>query len=519
MILNIRKNATKGFLWGSLYKILALVFPFVIRTIIIRTIGSEYSGLNSLFTSILQVLSLAELGFGTALVYSMYEPIAHDDTQRICAILKFYRDVYLRIGAVIFLLGLSVMPLLRFLVSGDVPSDVNLYVLFAIYLFNTVLSYFFFGYKSSLFAAYQRQDIISIIAIACQLTGYVLQILILLLFKNYYAYIIIIPVVTVLINSLTAIVSNRKFSQIVPNGNLSREEKQEIKKNIKALFFHKVGAVVVHSADNIVISSFLGLVILSNYNNYYYLLNAVSGFIMIFFTSLTAGIGNSLVINRDDKRDRFYDLFYLNGLVVSLCTVCFFSLYQDFIEVWVGKENQFSFSIMVLFCLYFFIHMIRRTVIMYRDASGMWTDNKFQPIVSAAINLTLNLVLVNYIGVYGIIISTIVSMVFVDIPWESGKVTKKLFNEAPLKYYLKMVLFLAISAVSCGCIYLLNRTLIVGIYLKLVLELLFAIAVSTLSFFLLTLWMPECRRVAKSVKDNVIKKKEKKADTAFDSDK
>ena len=155
------KNAVRNIFFGAVFKIITLLGPFIIRTMILWIMGSEYIGLNSLFTSILSFLSLAELGVGSALVYSMYKPIAEDDQDMICALLNLYRKMYRIIGMIILGVGLLLLPFLNKLVKGEAPADVNLYILYLIYLFNTVISYVMFAYKQSLLTAFQRSDIIS----------------------------------------------------------------------------------------------------------------------------------------------------------------------------------------------------------------------------------------------------------------------------------------------------------------------------------------------------------------------
>ncbi|UKI56602.1 MAG: hypothetical protein L6V90_05600 [Treponema succinifaciens] len=171
-----------------------IFFPFLIRTVLIKKIGIEYAGLNSLFSSILQVLNLTELGFASAVVYSMYKPIAEDDKDTICALLNFYKRVYFIIGLVILALGSAVMPFLPHLIKGNVPQDINIYVLYSIYLVNTSLSYLLFGYKNSLLNAHQRRDVISNILTITQGLMNICQLLILVTIKNYYLYVLMMPI-------------------------------------------------------------------------------------------------------------------------------------------------------------------------------------------------------------------------------------------------------------------------------------------------------------------------------------
>ena len=188
MKLEKTKNARRNILFGILNKVITMFLPFVVRSVIIYALSAEYLGLNSLFSSILQVLNLTELGFSSAIVYSMYKPIAENDDETICALLNFYRKIYFIIGCVVLSLGLLLLPFLDKLINGDVPDNINIYILYLCYLVNTVLSYMMFAYRSSLLNAHQRTDIISNINTITLGSMYFLQIIVLIATKNYYTY-------------------------------------------------------------------------------------------------------------------------------------------------------------------------------------------------------------------------------------------------------------------------------------------------------------------------------------------
>ena len=207
------KNASRNIVWGVLNKIVVLLLPFITRTVMIYTLGMEYVGLSSLFTSILQVLSFAELGIGSALVFSMYEPMAENDDKKICALLNLYKKTYRIIGVIILVAGLAILPFLNYFVNGSVPNNINLQILFVIYLLNNLVGYFLFAYKQALFTAAQRVDVISKVGMILQLFLSTFQVVILILFKNYYMYSIAIPIVTVVNNIIICVVSDRTFPQ------------------------------------------------------------------------------------------------------------------------------------------------------------------------------------------------------------------------------------------------------------------------------------------------------------------
>lgn len=269
------RNASRNITFGILLKVYQIFLPFLMRTIMMYTIGVQYLGLNSLFSSILQVLNLAELGVGSAMVFSMYKPIAEDDENTICALLKLYRLYYRFIGIFILIFGILIIPFLPKLISGNIPSDMNLYILYILNLGATVLTYWLFAYRNSVLQAYQRTDVISKITISTETLKYFLQFIVLLIYKNYYFFLIILLISQVINNIIVAIISKRMFPNLVPKGNLDRNMVKSINNKIRDLFTSKLGYTIVSSADTIVISAFLGLTVLAKYQNYYYILNSM----------------------------------------------------------------------------------------------------------------------------------------------------------------------------------------------------------------------------------------------------
>lgn len=440
-------NAIRNIIFGILYKAESILLPFLIRTAMIYIMGSEYVGLGSLFTSILSFLSLAELGVGNALVFSMYAPIANDDNDTICALLNLYKKIYRYIGFIILGAGLALMPFLKYLISSGYPADINIYTLYLIYLANTVISYLMFGYKQSLLVAFQRSDIISKWTMVVQVLQNVIQFSVLFLTRNYYLYIIFLPVFTAITNLFNLAIVNKMYPQYTPHGEVSKEIKTSIQKKVLALIGTKANATVMHAADNIVISAFLGLTMVGIYGNYFYIMNSIIGVMTIIYSSLTAGLGNSLAAESVEKNYQdFKVLSFLNAWIVAFCSVCLLCLYQPFMKLWVGKKLMFSMRIVVWLVLYFFVYQIRRIVLTYKDAGGIWWEDRFRPYVTMTVNLVSNILLVQFIGIEGIIISTIMSML-ISLPWENYTVFRYIFHRPSKEYYVSIIQYTAVTVV------------------------------------------------------------------------
>lgn len=448
------KNAGRNIVFGSILKLYQLLVPFLMRTAMIYFMGVQYLGLNSLFTSVLQVLNLAELGVGSAMVYSMYKPIAEEDKTTICALMKLYRLYYRVIGLVIAVIGITLTPFIPKLIKSDLPAGLNVYILYLLNLSVTVLSYWLFAYKNSLFQAHQRSDVPSKVALATNTVQYGLQLLVLVFLKDYYVYVIVALATQALTNIVTAIAANKMYPDYKPIGKLDKYAVKAINKRIRDLFTAKLGGTIVNSADTIVISAFLGLTTLAIYQNYYFIMNSVMGFVIIIFTSCTAGIGNSLVTETKEKN--YFDFKKLAFLIIWIATVCiscFVCLYQPFMKLWVGDNLLFGMDIVVLLCVYFYIFLVNNLSCVYKDAGGMWHEDRFRPLIGGLANLVMNLIMVQFIGIYGVLLSTILSYIMVAMPWLIHNLFKLVFKRSPKEYVLTILIGALISAVIAALCY------------------------------------------------------------------
>lgn len=445
------KNATRNIVFGVILKAYQIVVPFLMRTALIYLMGVQYLGLNSLFTSILQVLNLAELGVGSAMIYSMYKPIAEDDNATICALMKLYRTYYRIIGFIIAAVGLALTPFIPKLISGDIPNGLNIYNLYLLNLGATVLSYWLYAYKNSILQAHQRTDVVSKVTLVTSTIQYALQLLVLWAFRNYYLYVIVMLATQAVTNIATAVVADKLYPQFKPKGALPKHDVQKINSRIRDLFTSKIGGIIVNSADTIVISAFLGLTALAVYQNYYFILTSITGFITIVFSAVTAGIGNSLVVETKEKNFKDLNVFtFIICWISGFCSCCFLNLYQPFMELWVGKDLMLNFSVVVCFVIYFYVCEVNQLLNTYKDAGGIWHEDRFRPLVTAIANLGMNLVMVQFWGLYGIILSTVLSMLLVGMPWLFHNLFTTMFEKKDMKKYLNSLAFyVSVSIIAC----------------------------------------------------------------------
>ncbi len=465
------KNASRNILFGTLLKIYGILLPFVMRSLIVYELGVKYLGLGSLFTSILEILNLAELGVESAIVFSMYKPIVEDDGDKIKAYLHLYKIYYRIIGGVILGAGLILTPFVPRLIKDTVPDDINVYILYLLNLLATVLTYWLFSYRKSILSAHQRNDVISKVTIATDTAKYLLQIFVLVAFKNYYYYVLAILLSHVLNNIATLVVSKKMYPQYEPEGTLSKEERDALNKRVKDLFTSRFGGVVLTSADAVVISAFLGLEVLAVYQNYYLIMKSVIGFIAIIYTSIVAGVGNSMIVKSLEKNKQdFHTFTFLVAWLSTICVSCFLSLYQPFMVLWMGEGMLLPFEMVVLFCVYFWVYELDKMVTVYKDAGGIWHQDRYRPLITGLVNLGLNILMVQFVGLYGVVLSTVISFAFISVPWIISNVFKLIFKSSPKKYSFEIILYtigvFAIGAVSFGLASLIPVQGILGFIIK-----------------------------------------------------
>lgn len=470
--MNRTKNATRNVFFGMMLKVYQIIVPFLMRTAMIYIMGVEYLGLNSLFTSVLQVLNMAELGVGSAMIYSIYKPIADNNEQEICALLRLYRRYYRIIGLVIGAIGLCLTPIIPRLINGTVPDNLNVYILYLLNLSATVITYWLFAYKASLLQAHQRNDIASKVMIITNTIQYSVQFLVLWLTKNYYLYVLVMLGSQALANIITAVLATRMYPNYKPMGELDEKKRKSINQRIKDLFTAKLGSTVVTSADTIVISSFLGLTILAMYQNYYFIMSSVMGIITIIFGSCLAGVGNSMITESIDKNynDFCVITFFINW-IATVCICCFATLYHPFISLWVGAEYTFDGLFVLLMCVYFYLVVMQQMNGMYKDAAGIWHQDRYRPLISAILNLALNITFVKIWGIYAIVASTVLSYLFLAMPWMIQNIFKYIFKRSCMHYVVSVLKYFATACIIMGICAVLSRlTTDLNLYMQIVIN-------------------------------------------------
>lgn len=432
------------------------LLKFIVRMVFVKTLPIEYLGINGLFSNVLAILSLAELGIGPAIVYSLYKPLVYDDKEIVKGIMRLFKEIYIAVGGIILVLGLALYPFLdNFIKDGQSVPQVHYF--YFVFLLNTVVSYFW-TYKRSLLIADQKQYVVNIYQAIVQVLVAVLQIIFLLIFADYWCFIILMMVGTVLENFSIASKVDKEYQYLNEAAEvLDLDIKHQIVKNTKAMICHKIAGMVVFSSSNLILSKFTGLAVVGLYNNYYMVIVALNTFADKFFESLTASIGNLMVLEGSNKKIKAFRITeFITALQAAICFCGLYVLFNPFVELWVGKQYLFSKTVVAAMAVSFYLTYMRKAVLMFRDACGLYWNDRYKPLAESVINLTASIYLTINYGVIGVVLGSIISTILTCF-WVEPYV---LFNngiDINLKNYfmdyLKFTVVALLSALTSNFIY------------------------------------------------------------------
>ena len=443
----MKKSRTKNSMYNVASSVFTNIFSILIglvaRNIFINILGSEYLGLNGLFTNVISMLGIVELGIGSAIIYNLYKPIANNDVDTIKSLMKFYKTSYHIIGFVVLLIGLLLIPFLPFIV-GEVSLDVNINLIYFLFLIEIVFSYFL-SYKRSLLNADQKNYFIQIIHLFYLLLLNFLQLLFLYYTKNFYLYLIIKIIMRVVENLVITIVVNYLYPFINENNvkPLDKYIHADIFKKVRALFLHQIGSFIINGTDNIIISRFLGLVTVGLYSNYYLIINSVQSVTKQIIDATTPSVGNLLVTESKDKQFLVFDrMRFLNFWIAVFSSTCIFVIMQPFIVLWIGKKYLLSMVVLFVLTLNMYQKTSRYTYGSFKTAAGIFYEDRFVPIIESILNIMFSVLLVRKIGLAGVFIGTILSGLSLWCYSYPKYVYKKLFDRSYFNYICETLYFI-----------------------------------------------------------------------------
>lgn len=443
-------NSLRNVSFGAIAQVTNTILSFIARTIFIKTLGAEYLGANGLFTNILMILSFAELGIGNAIIFSMYKPIAEKNEEKIKSLMQLYRKSYNTIGIIVALVGISIIPFLKFIIDAPNIKE-NIILIYMLFLGNTALSYFF-TYKKSIIIAHQNDYMINLFDIGFYVLKTVLQCVFLWITHNYIIYLIIQILCTILENILISIRANKMYPYLKDKNveKISKEETGSILKNVKALVFYKFGSVILNGTDNIIISSMFGVVFVGLISNYTLIITAITNIIGQLLNGFVSSIGNLNAIGSTEAKEKtFNDIFLISVWIYGFCGIGLLVFLNYFIELWIGKEFVMESVVVIALALHFYINGVQFVAYAYRTTMGLFKYGKYAPIIAAIINIVLSLVLGKLMGVAGIIFATSISRLITTTWFDPYMIYKKEFKKTSKSYYYKYIKYFIVVVLNC----------------------------------------------------------------------
>ncbi|MDD3242741.1 MAG: hypothetical protein PHD32_03330 [Eubacteriales bacterium] len=439
------------------FHVLKVAVGFLSRRIFNITLGVQLLGVNQVFTQIMTVLSLTEMGFGTAILFSLYGPLARGDNDKVASLLALYRTVYRRIALAVAGLGLLMLPFLGVLLDADVNLT-QARLVFLLFVANTVISYLYV-YKANVINADQRGYIVGAVRGASTVVMYGAQIVVLLVTKNYFLY-TLVNTVTILVQNL--IISRRaeKDYPYIRQKNaapLPEAEKKDLFAKTRAVFLHDIGSICVNSTDNIILNIVKGNVMGGLYSNYAYVASILRDILRQVFSSLTASVGNLIANGETEKVETTYrNLMFLDFWIYGFAAAGLLSLLTPLVSLWMGKNMVMSNALVVVLVANFYISGMRECSAVVKSAAGLFAPDRYMPLVESAINLVASILLVKYWGVVGIFVGTMISTLCVPF-WVQPLVVHRMVLKRPMApFWGRYARYAAAAAAGCALTWWLN---------------------------------------------------------------
>lgn len=496
------KNSIYNIFYNLGLEILSLVLSFLTRTIFINTLGLNYLGINGLFTHIISMLSLAELGIGSAIIFHLYDPIAKDNHNKIRQLLKLYNKAYKYVAVTIAILSLIIFPLLPHIINEDI-TYVNLPLIFFIYVLQSITSFLFGAYKSAIIRADQKEYIISKVNCLLTVVIYIIQIVTLILFKNFILYLLIVVINNIVRNIILAIKATKMYPFIKngDNSELSKTEKSNIYKDCSAIFIYSVNSVILNATDNIILSKYIGLIVVGLYSNYLLLFNASKRILVVFYSAITASLGNLHVTKNIKHEKEIFELInFITITIFGVSAICICILANEFIVIWLGEEFIISDFFAFLLAAELYMYGIMKFLAVFRNSMGLFQQAKYRPIFGIIINLFVSIIAVQYIGIYGVLIGTLTANLCTYTWYDPLIIYKNVFKSSVKKYYLDNLKYLLVVFISGVITYYIINLINYSNIIYFILKGLLSVVISSTIIILIFIRTKEVKNIISRIK-------------------
>lgn len=447
------KNAILNIIvgWGSQIGILLL--SFVSRRIFIQFLSADYLGINGLYSNILSVLALAELGLGNVTQFFLYKPVAENDHKTINSLVNYFRKLYMMIAMVVLTIGLLLIPLLKYIVNSNLNHK-ELIIYYILFLLNSCVTYFAAD-KTALLAANQDVRLTKYVNLGVSIALQVLHIIVLVIWHNFMLYVSATLLSSIVNVGITNCLCYRKYPYLKQKVTEKNSiDKNYIISNLKATFVYKIGATIINNTDNILISVIVSTAAVGLYSNYLMVVNGIQAFLSVVTNSLISGVGN-LSANGDKKRmiSIFDDMIFFYHFIAAFGSVSFFLLFNEFISIWLGVDYLLDQRTVFAISLSFYMTNAISPVWMFRESNGLFDKVKYLLLSTAFLNIIFSIILGKIYGVFGILLATSIARILTQVVYEPQILFKFIFGTSSKHYWSKQFKYLFLAMLSAAICY------------------------------------------------------------------
>lgn len=422
-----------------------LFLNFLSRTVFIQTLNVDYLGVNGLFSNVLSILSFAELGIGSAIVFNLYKPLAEHDEERLCSLMQLYKKFYFYVFFIVMVLGLALMPFLDFFIKGRPNIEEKLELIFLFFLLDTALSYLYI-YKQSIITADQKQYVVTTVLTTASILRVTSQILILYITHNFILFLSINLIFRLAGNIYCSKVADRRYPFIrnIPKP-LPKDEKRKIFTNVKSMATYKFGSIILNSTNSIIISAMVNITAVGLVSNYTMISLACNNILFGIVNSFTASLGNlNATASREEKINVFNKVLFITAYLFGLASIEIVVVSDYFIEVWIGSNYIINKVVVIAIICEFYIAGIHTLESHYRYTMGYFVKGRIGPLLASIMNIILGILFCSQWGVAGVFFATALSRVTTLGIIDSWIIFRDGFKLNPLIYFIKNSGYLAL---------------------------------------------------------------------------
>ena len=510
------KNSIKNIYYSMLIQVCMTLLGFISRRVFINNLDIEYLGINGLLTNVLSMLSLVEGGIGASIIYNMYKPLAEDDKPAIIALVQLYKKLYMVVAALVFAISLVIYPFLGKMMKGS-ENISYITIIYFIFVGKNIVTYLN-AHKWSLINADQKGYVLYKYNLRFNIGTYIIKILILQFTKNYVLYIVIEFIISLIQTMWNGSIVNKYYPYIKTHKKytVDKKVKSNLITNVKAIMFHNIGGYIVTGTDNILISALVNVRSVGLYSNYTMVMNQLSGILSQALGGIGASVGNLIATEDSDKS---YSIFkvthFVNFWIYSFSVIALYNLLEPFIDWWLGKGLLLDKMTFVFILLNYYLMGLRNTILTFKSKAGIFDEDKYFPLVEAAINLGASLILTKYFGLVGIFMGTTVSTLAIPMWTQPKLVFNKIFNLPLIEYYKQYFLY-AMLTIVIGCIttVVCNFVQIDSLFISLIIKGFICLIIVNLSYILIFYKSKELKYIYDIIKPMIDKIKYRRKNIA-----